>query len=178
MSSQHQCHSLKFDRFEKLNEVHVNVFRFKKRTWYPWSSQNMTVISLWIYYYYQEVVLSTTFWLPIWNISLTLSEISRSGQEMKYAETGSMFAVDLKNHKVKCGELGRKNSFTRRKEEASPVQKYKSHLICASGYLFWDWSPSRAFPYMFSRTKCHWTDEVGKTCSVRICIFICWARKW
>ena len=138
----------------------------------------MTVISLWIHYYYQKVVLIATFWLPIWSILLTLSKSSSRDEICRNCFHGCS-SLDRKNHEVNCYE----NEAAR---IVSPEEKKKLHQFKSTRATrfvplvkyFDTEAPSRAYPYMFSRTKSQWTDEVGKTCSDWKCICDYWARKW
>ena len=51
--------------------------------------------------------LITMFWLLIWNILSTSSKIDKAGRKAEYAETVSMFVIQLKayqKHKINCHE--------------------------------------------------------------------------
>ena len=82
------------DRFEKLNDVQLNVFRFEKKLG--------TLESLKIHNVYITVIRGwhSWFWIPFGNILPTPLKISEVGRETKYAEIDSKFVIHLNVYKI------------------------------------------------------------------------------
>ena len=120
------------------------------------------------------MALSSAFWLRIWNILWTSSKIRKVVLRKVYAETVSVFVIQLNLYKI----------------TKSIVKKLKSvqifYPMVRKNFINWNvQKPLGSYlllfistPKAFSFLKSQWTDEKRKTYPLWLCILYCWAREW